>query len=130
MGDDQHRHPVVSQGAHDAQHLADQLRVQSGGRLVEEHQLRAHRQGAGDSHALLLTTGELHRVRVALIGQPDLFQQVHRVAGGGLLVFAVDQHRGLDDVLEHRAVGEEVEVLEDHPDAAALLGCRGFRDLV
>jgi len=39
--------------AHHAQHFTAQFRIQSAGRLVEEHDLRFHRQGAGDSDALL-----------------------------------------------------------------------------
>src|SRR3954467_3301909 len=40
VGHDDHRHAVVGQPAHDVEHLADELRVERAGRLVEEHQLR------------------------------------------------------------------------------------------
>ncbi len=49
----------------------DQLGVQGGGRLVEEHQLRLHGQRAGDRHPLLLTAGELRGIEVGAIGQTD-----------------------------------------------------------
>jgi hypothetical protein len=38
------------------------------------------------------------------------------------LALALDAERRLDDVLQHREMGEEVEALEDHPDVAALTG--------
>jgi hypothetical protein len=38
--------------------VADQLGIERRGRLVEEHQLGLHRQGAGDRHPLLLASGE------------------------------------------------------------------------
>ena len=56
MGDDQHGHPVVSQVAHDGQHLASQLGVQRGGGLVEIDDLRVRCKGAGNGHALLLSS--------------------------------------------------------------------------
>jgi len=43
--------------AHDLQYLTHQFRVQRRGSLVEEHEHRVHRQGAGNGDALLLPTG-------------------------------------------------------------------------
>ena len=130
VGDHEHRHAVIGQPTHDGQHLADQLRVQRGRRLVEEHELRTHRQCTGDRHTLLLTAGELDRPGVRLVGQTDLVQQL---AGVGLrlrLRLTLDLHRGFGDVGEHRAVGEEVEGLEDHSDISALLRGVPLGDLV
>jgi hypothetical protein len=54
-----HRHAVLCQPPHGVQHLADHLRVERRGWLVEQHQLRLHGQRPGDGNALLLAAGEL-----------------------------------------------------------------------
>src|SRR6266545_5794503 len=59
VGDHHHGHALAGEALHDAQHLPDQLRVEGGGRLVEEHELGVHGQGAGDRHPLLLAAREL-----------------------------------------------------------------------
>ena len=53
--------PDSRQLVHHVEHLLDHLRVERGGRLVEEHDLRLHRERAGDRDALLLAAGELAR---------------------------------------------------------------------
>ena len=73
--DDQHRAAFLRQRAHHAQHFADQLRIERRGRLVEQHHLRLHRQGAGDRHALLLAARQMRRIVVALLGDADLGEQ-------------------------------------------------------
>ena len=60
------------------EHLADELGVEGRGGLVEEHQLRVHRQGPGDGDPLLLAAGELGRVGVRLVAQADLLEQLER----------------------------------------------------
>ena len=67
--------PLAGEVAHHRQHFADQLGVERRGRLVEQHQLRLHRQRAGDGDALLLAAGELDRVGVALVGEADALEQ-------------------------------------------------------
>jgi hypothetical protein len=59
VGDDDHRHALRGELAHDRQHVADELGVQRRGRLVEEHHLGLHRERARDGHALLLAAGQL-----------------------------------------------------------------------
>ena len=54
---DEHRHAFGGELAHDCQHLAPELRVERGGRLVEQQHLRLHGQRPRDGHALLLTAG-------------------------------------------------------------------------
>ena len=49
--------PPVARSAINAEHALDQFRVQRRGRLVEEHDLGLHGQGARDRDALLLTAG-------------------------------------------------------------------------
>ena len=59
---------------HDVQHLLDHLGIEGGGRLVEQHELRVHAERAGDGDALLLAAGELARIFVRLLGDPDALE--------------------------------------------------------
>ena len=104
VGDDDHGHPARRQVPHDGQHLADQLGVQRAGRLVEQHQLGLHRQRAGDGHPLLLAAGQLPRVGVRLVRQPDPLQQL-RVPARPRRARDTPPHRDrrLDDVLAARS---------------------------
>src|SRR6266508_941098 len=43
--DDDHRHPFVRKFRHDIQDLVDEFRIQRRRRLIEEHDLRIHREG-------------------------------------------------------------------------------------
>ena len=114
MGDDHHRHALVRQLAHDVQHLADHLRVQGAGRLVEEHDLRLHRQGPHDGDPLFLPAGELGGVGVRLVLQPDAPQQGQRCLVRLRLLHQAGAHRGEGDVPPDAHIGEQVEVLEHH----------------
>ena len=58
MGGDHHRHAGLGLGAHDRQHLADQLGVEGGGDLVEQQQGRVGAERADQGGALLLAAGE------------------------------------------------------------------------
>ena len=71
MRDDDHRHALLSEVFHDVQHLADDLGVERGGRLVEEHDLRFHAQRTRDGDALLLPAGEAAGVSVDEVGKAD-----------------------------------------------------------
>ena len=122
--------PSLGKLLHHAEHLADQLGIQRRGGLVEQHQLGVHRQCPGDRHPLLLAAGQLRRVGVGLLRKPDLVQQVAGPLHRLVLLDALHVDRRLDDVLQRRAVREEVEVLEHHADVAALLGGVAGRHLV
>lgn len=56
MGNDRHRHAGGGQILHDLENLADEFGIKRGRGLVEEHDLRIHRQRAGNRHTLLLAT--------------------------------------------------------------------------
>ena len=51
--------PSMRELDHGVEHLLDHLRIERGGRLVEQHDLRAHAERAGDRDPLLLAAGEL-----------------------------------------------------------------------
>ena len=122
MGHDDHRHAPVGELAHDVEDLADELRVERGGRLVEEHELGLHRQGPRDRDPLLLTAGELPGVGGALVLEPDAVEQVERLGLHLGLLAPLDPDGALHDVLQRCHVREEVEPLEDHADLTALSG--------
>ena len=130
MGDHEHGHARCRKFTHDAKDLADEFGVEGGGGLVKEHELRLHRNSARDRNTLLLTTRELNRVRLGLVGQSDLLKQFHRALLRVFRLHALDMNRCFDDVLERGAVTKEVEVLEHHANLAALAGGIFLRDLV
>ena len=76
VGDDHHGAPFLGELAHDGEHLADEFRIERRGRLVEEDELRLHRQHAGDRDALLLTAGEALGELVDLVAEADLLQHL------------------------------------------------------
>src|SRR3954454_6428205 len=75
MRHNHHRHTLFGQLAHDLEHLTDQFGVKRGGSLVEEHQLGIHCQSTSNRHALLLTSRELVRISISLLGQPYFGEQ-------------------------------------------------------
>ena len=97
----------------------DQLRVERRGRLVEQHGGGLHGERAGDGGALLLAARQLGRIGVELVGQADPGDQRAGRRLGFFPLLAFDDHRSLDDVLQHRLVREEVEALEHHAEAGA-----------
>ncbi|GAA2932987.1 hypothetical protein GCM10020221_30950 [Streptomyces thioluteus] len=104
-----------------AQQLEDRaggLRVERGRRLVGEQHLGVAGQGAGDADALLLAAGELARVGLGLVGEADEVEELQGLAGALLAGEPEDLQRQLDVGLDGPR-GEQVEVLEDHADAAA-----------
>ena len=77
------------------------------------------RERAGDADALLLAAGELLGIGVRLVGEPDEVQQL----GDAGRAARPSRHAGdlqrVGDVAVRRCASEEVELLEDHADAAA-----------
>ena len=80
VGDDEHRHPFRGELAHRVEDLFDELGVERGGDLVEEHHVRFHRQRPGDRDALLLAAGEPFRVLVDFVAEADPFEQGARLS--------------------------------------------------
>src|SRR6266540_532469 len=119
VADHHHRHPGRGQVAHDVQDLADHLRVQRRGRLVEQDELGVHGQRAGDRHALLLAAGQLRRHLVRLVLDADPGEQFVRPLLGLLPGLSADLDRPEADVVEHAHVGEQVELLEHHAHLGA-----------
>ena len=114
VGDHQHGDAGVGQLLHQLQHLADHLRVEGGGGLVEQDDIRVHGQSAGNGNALLLAAGKALGEHIGFIGQADTGQQLLGTLGSLLLALELEQLRGQAEVLLDGQVGEEVEVLEHH----------------
>ena len=75
---DEHGHAVVLQLADQAQHLADEFRVERARHLVEEHQPRPGHQRPRDRDPLLLAAGQLVRARARPVAQPDPLEHRQR----------------------------------------------------
>ena len=115
---------VIPSGAeigNQLQNPLDHFRIQRGGRLVEEHHLRGHRQCAGDRDPLLLATGQHRGPGTGLVLQANSVQlgqrQVAGLVGGQPTQFARRQR----NVLQDAELREEIELLEHHADALAEL---------
>jgi hypothetical protein len=67
----------------------------------------------------LLPAGEFERVGVALVGEPHTLEQCDGVGGRVGDRAILHLHRTLDDVLQHGAVREQVELLEHHSRVVA-----------
>src|SRR5262249_55216665 len=81
---------------------------------------RAVDERAGDRHALLLTTRQLRREAVSLLGQTDEVEDLRHLGADDVLRPA-DHLERERDVLVDRLVREQLEVLEDTADVAAQL---------
>ncbi|GMA32050.1 hypothetical protein GCM10025875_20420 [Litorihabitans aurantiacus] len=106
-------------------HVDAEPRVEVGQRLVEQQQLRADRDGAGERDALLLAAGELLRAAAGQVAEAD---EVERLLDDAPALRRADlaQLEPVADVLGHGHVREERVGLEDHAEAAALgRGARG-----
>ena len=114
MCDYDHGHAGFGQLAHDIQHLADHLRIQRRGGLVEEHHFRIHHERADDSDALLLAAGELVGEAGSFVFQADAPQERHASLFGFLRCHLFQLHWGGSQVFDDVHVVEEIELLENH----------------
>ena len=117
--DDDHGHSFAGQLQHHLEHLAGQLRIQGGSRLVEQHQMGVHPQRTGDGHPLFLPAGELCRVVASPVDQPNPFQLEKGQFVGFLFVHFAHLGQPDHDVAQRRQMGEEVEILKNHADPLA-----------
>ena len=89
--------------------------VQRGQRFIQQQQRWLPGQRAGQCHPLRLPAGQLGRLAVGEVGEPE---PGHPVIGGSLgrLPSQAPRPRGEGHVLGHGQVREEPVVLEDEPD--------------
>ena len=104
------------------------LGVEGRGGLVGEKDLGVVGQGAGDADALLLAAGELGRILVGVFGEADELEKRLDLFADDVLGRADELERERDVVVD-RAGAQQVEVLEDHADAAAAFAQLVFGEL-
>ena len=117
MRDDEHRHPVTRQVAHDHEYLADELRVERA-EVVVEHHVRVDHERPGDRDPLLLTAESWCGYCRAFSSRPT------RASSSCARVSACARHlpdppRREREVVDHLQVWEQVELLEHDPDPLA-----------
>ena len=116
---DQHGGPAGVDLAQQVHDLEREIRIEIAGRLVGETQRRIVDERARDRDALLLAAREIVRIGVHAVLQAHPLQDLERAAS--LLRGRHAEDLGHErDVLEHRAARNQLEVLEDEPDAAAV----------
>ena len=92
-------------------------RIERGERLVHQNNVRAGRQGARHADALALAAGELVR-KARAIAEIEAHQLQQLVDARGLaLLVPAEQPRRDGDVLRHRHVREQADLLEHVADA-------------
>ena len=119
---DDHRHALLGQTDHDLEHLVDHFGIKSARGLVKEHGLGLHGKRAGDGYALLLAARKLCGHLVGLLGHAHATQQVHGALTSFLLGHAQHVDRPQHDVLQHRHMCEQVELLKHHAQLGAHAG--------
>jgi hypothetical protein len=98
VGGQQDRHAAFAQRIDQLPHVAAQLDVDAGGRLVEEQDARLVRQRLRDHHAALHAARQRHQLVVALVPQRQRLQRLLDVRGIGRLAeqAAAERHRRPD----------------------------------
>ena len=132
MGYHDHGAFAVFQGADDLQHLAGELRVQGGGRLVKAQNIRLQGQRPGNGRPLLLPAGKLTGVAPGLGGHPYLSKQRFGLpvdggedlpqigpafkAAGLFQALPGQQLFGQGHVLLDGVLGEQIELLKNQTE--------------
>jgi hypothetical protein len=108
--------PLLEQPQLDLHRLA-QLGVERGERLVQQQQLRLHRERAGDRDALALPARDLGDGALRDAGQADQFQQLLDPGPAPGRGHAADAQR-IGDVVADREMAEQGQRLEHHAELA------------
>ena len=111
----QHRAALDAEALHDVPQLQPALRIEAGGRLVEEEHVRIADQRARDAEPLLLAAREFADARVALLIERQIAQQLLGVVP--VAIERAEEAHGLED-------GEllgELRFLQRDADALAQL---------
>ena len=119
VGDEDHRlADLVVQPDHLVLHVPADQRVERRERLVEEQHVGVAGEGPGQPDPLLHAAGELVRVGVLVAGEPD---QVEHLLGPAQPVgpAGAADLEAVRDVVDHPAVRQQAEVLEDHGEPVA-----------
>ncbi len=122
VADEDHRHALALELADDVEQDGDLMLVERAGGFVHDHQLGLERDGARDRHHLLDGGVEAHQRAMHVDRDVEPAQDL-----GSLAVHAapVEQAEAAmlaaeEDVLGHRAIGDEVDLLVDRADPVTL----------
>ncbi len=122
VGDADHGEAVIHQRADDLQHLTHHFRIERAGGLVEQHDRRLHRQGAGDCDPLLLAAGKIGRKPVRAVGEADTLQQLRRPRVRLGLRLVQQPPEAERDVVAGGQMRKQVELLEKRSRSCAAAG--------
>src|SRR5262249_38357890 len=103
-----HGHAFLGQFANYFEDLADELRIERGGRVVEQDHFRAHGERAGNGNALLLTAREVRGICVRLVRQADLGEEGHRHILRFVWLHLLHEARSCAHVLDRRHMREQI----------------------
>ena len=98
-------------------HLATQLGIKVGKRLIKEQNLRFEYQRAGNGNALLLTTREFARQAIAVTREADEFKSGER-SSANLGLWKSREAETVGDIFDYRHVGKQRVGLKHHRDIA------------
>ena len=121
MGDHHHGHALAGEIHHDVEHLGDHFRIERGGRLVEQHRNRVHRQRPGNGDALLLAAGQFGRVFLGVLLQADAVEQLFGLCHRLLMRPAEHLFLCETQVLDDPQMRKQFKMLKHHADAGAQL---------
>src|SRR5262245_11325297 len=114
-----HGHAVEREADHGIEHLLDHFRIERGGRLVEQHDLRLHAQRSRNRDPLLLPAGELGRIFVCLFWNANPTQIMPSGLIGLPLRHLTDPDGSERAIFERGQMRKQVELLEHHPNLTA-----------
>jgi hypothetical protein len=95
------------------------VRIERAERLIHQQHLRVDRERARDADALLLPARQSRWKRIALLAEPDLGEQCQRLVADLGLRPPLDLNRRLHQILQHREVGPQREMLKHHANAGS-----------
>ena len=104
-------HSAALELTHDVEHAAHELRIERGGRLVEQHHLGFECERPRDRNPLLLSTGQLGRMERAFSASPTRSSAASAMLRASC-AFAQDLGERQSDVSERGHVGIEVGRLQ------------------
>ena len=120
-----HRGPLVAQAADAVQDVGAALRVNGDGGLVEEDELRAVRDAAGDVEPSRQTAGELGRAEARVVAEAHKVDRLVHELAAPAAVAHVERAEGVH-VLAHGELVEDGHLLRDHAHArleVVAVGC-------
>ena len=127
VGHDDDRRPQRVDALEQGHDLQRAVRVEVAGRLVGDDRAGVVDKGAGDGDALLLAAGELVRIALPFPGQTDQIEHIGDAVFDLARARADGAHREAQ-VVVHRFLADQAEILKNYADRAAHVGDLLVRD--